>query len=209
MGTIQRGFVKKVVSTRLPTQWGVYTALGFERDSSNGAERVETAVAIVLGDLTHGTPLLRIHSECLTGEMFRSLRCDCADQLDLAMRQIAQEGRGLVIYEHQEGRGIGLMPKLRAYGLQDEGLDTVDANRVLGLEVDCRDFSLPAAILRELGIRRVRLLSNNPDKSRALARAGIDIIEQVSCETPPTPTFVRLSSHQAGPAGAHAHFRSA
>jgi 3,4-dihydroxy 2-butanone 4-phosphate synthase/GTP cyclohydrolase II len=103
------------------------------------------------------------------------------------MREIALEGRGLVIYEHQEGRGIGLMPKLRAYGLQDEGLDTVDANRVLGLEVDCRNFSLPAAILRELGIRRVRLLSNNPDKSRALERAGIDVIEHVSCETPPTP----------------------
>ena len=187
MGTIQRGFVRKVVSTRLPTQWGEYTALGFERDLWNGAEGVESALAIVLGDLTQGAPLLRIHSECVTGEMFRSLRCDCAAQLDLAMRQIALEGQGLVIYEHQEGRGIGLMPKLRAYGLQDEGLDTVDANRVLGLEADCRDFSLPAAILHELGIRRVRLLSNNPDKSRALARAGIDVIKRVSCETPPTP----------------------
>jgi GTP cyclohydrolase II len=112
-GRIRRGFVRKVVSTRLPTQWGIFTALGFERDLSN-TEGVETALAIVLGDLTHGTPLLRIHSECLTGEMVRSLRCDCADQLDLAMRQIALGGRGLVIYEHQEGRGIGLMPKLRA-----------------------------------------------------------------------------------------------
>ena len=187
MGPIQRGFVRQVVSTRLPTRWGVFTALGFERDLSNGTQRVESALAIVLGDLAHGAPLLRIHSECLTGELFRSLRCDCADQLDIAMREIALEGRGLVIYEHQEGRGIGLMAKLRAYGLQDAGLDAVDANRALGLDVDCRDFSLPAAILRELGIGRVRLLSNNPHKFRALAEAGIQVIEPLSCEAPPTP----------------------
>jgi 3,4-dihydroxy-2-butanone 4-phosphate synthase/GTP cyclohydrolase II len=179
--------VRQVVSTRLPTRWGVFTALGFERDLSNGTERVETALAIVLGDLRRGAPLLRIHSQCLTGEMFRSLRCDCADQLDIAMREIAREGRGLVIYEHQEGRGIGLMPKLQAYALQDVGLDTVDANRALGLEADCRDFTLPAAILHDLGIERVRLLSNNPQKSRALTEAGIEVMEQVSCEAPATP----------------------
>jgi 3,4-dihydroxy-2-butanone 4-phosphate synthase/GTP cyclohydrolase II len=179
--------VRQVVATRLPTRWGVFTALGFERDLSNGTERTETALAIVLGDLTHGAPLLRIHSECVTGEMFRSLRCDCADQLDIAMREIAREGRGLVIYEHQEGRGIGLMAKMRAYALQDVGLDTVDANRALGLEVDCRDFNLPAAILHELGIGRVRLLSNNPQKSRALTGAGIEVVEEVSCEAPATP----------------------
>jgi 3,4-dihydroxy 2-butanone 4-phosphate synthase/GTP cyclohydrolase II len=184
---MQRGLVRKVVSTRLPTRWGVFTALGFEHDVSNRTAGVESALAIIHGDLRDGTPLLRIHSECLTGEMFRSLRCDCAHQLDIAMREIAREGRGLVIYEHQEGRGIGLMPKLRAYGLQDEGLDTVDANRALGFEVDRRDFSLPAAILQELGIRQVRLLSNNPLKARALARAGIDVIEQVTCEAPPNP----------------------
>jgi 3,4-dihydroxy 2-butanone 4-phosphate synthase/GTP cyclohydrolase II len=178
--------VRQVVATRLPTRWGVFTALGFERDLSNGTERTETALAIVLGDLTHGAPLLRIHSECVTGEMFRSLRCDCADQLDIAMREIAREGRGLVIYEHQEGRGIGLFPKLRAYALQDVGLDTVDANRALGLEIDCRDFNLPAAILHELGIGRVRLLSNNPQKSRALTAAGIEVVEEVSCEAPAT-----------------------
>jgi len=182
----QRSSVRQVVATRLPTRWGVFTALGFERDLSNGTERTETALAIVLGDLTHGAPLLRIHSECVTGEMFRSLRCDCADQLDIAMREIAREGRGLVIYEHQEGRGIGLFPKLRAYALQDVGLDTVDANRALGLEIDCRDFNLPAAILHELGIGRVRLLSNNPQKSRALTAAGIEVVEEVSCEAPAT-----------------------
>ena len=187
MGTTQRGSLRKVASTRLPTRWGVYTALGFERAVSNGTQRVETALAIVFGDLSHGAPLLRIHSECLTGEMFRSLRCDCADQLDIAMREIALEGRGLVIYEHQEGRGIGLLAKLRAYGLQDAGLDTVDANLALGLAVDSRDFSLPVAILHELGIRRVRLLSNNPRKSRALVQAGIEVIESVPCEAPPTP----------------------
>jgi len=179
--------VRQVVATRLPTRWGVFTALGFERDLPNGTDRIETALAIVLGDLTQGAPLLRIHSQCLTGEMFRSLRCDCADQLDIAMREIVREGQGLVIYEHQEGRGIGLMPKLRAYALQDLGLDTVDANRALGLEVDSRDFTLPAAILHELGIERVRLLSNNPQKSRALTEAGIDVVEEVSCEAPATP----------------------
>jgi 3,4-dihydroxy-2-butanone 4-phosphate synthase/GTP cyclohydrolase II len=179
--------MRQVVSTRLPTRWGVFTTLGFERDLSNGTERIETALAILVGDLKDCAPLLRIHSQCLTGELFRSLRCDCADQLDIAMREIALEGRGLVIYEHQEGRGIGLMPKLRAYGLQDAGLDTVEANRALGLEVDCRDFSLPAAILHELGIGRVRLLSNNPRKFRALAEAGIEVIERVPCEAPPTP----------------------
>src|SRR6202040_3983412 len=119
------------------------------------------------------TPLLRIHSQCLTGDVLRSLRCDCGEQLDLAMRTIAQEGCGLLIYEHQEGRGIGLMAKLQAYALQDGGLDTIAANQALGFEADCRDFSLPAAILNDLGIQRIRLLSNNPEKGHALAKAGI------------------------------------
>src|SRR5947199_7506494 len=124
---------------------------------------------MVMGDLTKGVPLLRIHSQCFTGEVLGSLRCDCRDQLETAMQAIAKEGRGLVIYEYQEGRGIGLMAKLQAYELQDDGLDTVEANHALGFDADCRDFSLPAAMLHELGIRRVRLLSNNPRKSQALA----------------------------------------
>lgn len=189
MGAIQIGAVRRVASARLPTRWGVFNALAFERDLSNGSRRLETALALVLGDLDSGgaAPLLRIHAQCLTGETFKSLRCDCADQLDLAMRAIARAGRGLLIYEHQEGRGIGLIAKLQAYALQDAGLDTVDANRALGFAPDYRDFSLPAAILHELRVRRVRLLSNNPDKFRALSDAGIVVVEKVPCEVAPTP----------------------
>ena len=184
--------IRRVASARLPTQWGVFNVLGFERELAKAPRRVETALAIVLGDpasygLTGEAPLLRIHSQCITGEMFRSLRCDCSVQLDIAMRTIASAGRGLVIYEHQEGRGIGLMEKLRAYSLQDVGFDTVDANRALGFAPDCRDFRLPAAILRELGIRHVRLLSNNPHKRHALSGAGIEVLEQIACEATPTP----------------------
>jgi 3,4-dihydroxy-2-butanone 4-phosphate synthase/GTP cyclohydrolase II len=179
--------IRRVASTRMPTKWGLFRALGFERHIVNGTHRVETAMALVLGDLTHGAPLLRIHSQCLTGELFRSVRCDCSDQLDLAMRAIAEEGRGLVIYEHQEGRGIGLMAKLQAYALQDTGLDTVEANHALGFEADCREFSLPAAILHHLGIGRVRLLSNNPGKAHALRLRGIEVLGELPCEAAPTP----------------------
>jgi 3,4-dihydroxy-2-butanone 4-phosphate synthase/GTP cyclohydrolase II len=169
--------LRRVASTRIPTRWGVFETLGFEREFPG-----ETALAFVLGDLTEGAPLVRIHSQCFTGEVLGSQRCDCGEQLDLAMRAIAAEGRGLVIYEHQEGRGIGLMAKLQAYSLQDKGLDTVEANRALGLAVDYRDYSLPAEILRELGITSVRLLSNNPDKSRALLEAGIEVVARIPCE---------------------------
>src|SRR5882724_127855 len=177
----------RVASTRLPTRWGMFDAIGFERDISNGTQRVETAVAIVMGDLTEGAPLLRIHSQCFTGEVLGSLRCDCHDELEMAMQAIADEGRGLVIYEYQEGRGIGLMAKLEAYELQDAGLDTVEANHALGFKADCRDFELPAAILRDLGIRQVRLLSNNPRKASALAANGIEVVVQLRCEAAPNP----------------------
>ena len=198
--TAQAETVRRVVSTRMPTRWGVFQALAFEREISNGTRRVETALALVLGDLTEGSPLVRIHSQCFTGEVLGSLRCDCNDQLEIAMRAIAAEGRGLVIYEHQEGRGIGLMAKLRAYELQDAGLDTVDANHALGFRTDCRDFSLPAAILHELGVQRVRLLSNNPHKSRALSAAGI-AVSQVPCEVAPTPyslSYLRAKKERMG-----------
>src|SRR5262245_25242672 len=163
--------VRRVASTRLPTRWGVFQTLAFEGGRLGDTGQVETAVALIMGDLSTGAPLLRIHSQCLTGEMFGSLRCDCRDQLDIAMRAIGDDGCGLVIYEHQEGRGIGLLAKLQAYALQDHGLDTVDANEALGYLADHRDFALPCAILQELGIQHVRLLSNNPNKARALTDA--------------------------------------
>src|SRR5713101_3897195 len=183
----QIGPLWRIASARMPTKWGMFEAIGFERDISNGSQRVETALAIVMGDPTEGAPLVRIHSQCFTGEVLGSLRCDCNDQLELAMQAIADEGRGLVIYEHQEGRGIGLIAKLQAYALQDAGLDTIDANRALGFDADCRDFGLPAAILQALGVGRIRLLTNNPQKVLALRGAGIDVVAQIPCEAAPNP----------------------
>ncbi len=177
--------LRRVVTSRMPTKWGIFQAFGFERDLSNGSRRTETALALVLGDVAEDAPLLRMHSQCFTGEILGSLRCDCGDQLEIAMQAIADEGRGLLTYEYQEGRGIGLMAKLRAYALQDAGFDTVEANHALGFEADYRDFSLPAAILRDLGVSRVRLLSNNPQKSRALADAGIQVLSQIPCQGAP------------------------
>ena len=167
----------------------------FEREILNGTRRIETALAIVLGDVTEGVPLLRIHSQCFTSEMLGSLRCDCKDQFEMALRAIGEERHGLVIYEHQEGRGIGLMAKLQAYALQDGGLDTVEANHALGFKADCRDFSLPAAILHEIGVTRIRLLSNNPSKRRALVNAGIKVVARIPCEVAPNPhSFAYLHS---------------
>ena len=185
--TAQSRKVRRIASTRLPTKWGTFQAIGFQWEICNGTRQIETAVALVLGEMTENAPLLRIHSQCLTGDALGSLRCDCGDQLELAMRAIACEKSGLLIYEHQEGRGIGLMAKLQAYSLQDTGLDTVEANHALGFSTDYRDFALPVAILRDLGISRVRLLSNNPQKSRALIDAGIDVAERVPCEVAPNP----------------------
>jgi GTP cyclohydrolase II len=174
--------VRRMVSTRLPTRYGLFQLVGFERGLPG---KIETALALTMGDLTQGAPLLRIHSQCFTGETLGSLRCDCRDQLESAMETIAEERCGLVIYEHQEGRGIGLMAKLQAYALQDQGLDTVEANHALGFNADCRDFGLPMAILHDLKISRVRLLSNNPEKHQALVQAGIEVTERISCEMTP------------------------
>jgi GTP cyclohydrolase II len=164
----------------------MFDAIGFERDMWNGGRKTETALALVMGDLNNGVLLLRIHSQCLTGEVLGSLRCDCRDQLEMAMRAIAKEGRGLVIYEYQEGRGIGLMAKLEAYELQDAGIDTIEANHALGFKADCRDFSLAAAILHDLRIPRVRLLTNNPRKVHALRDGGIEVVERLPCDVGPT-----------------------
>src|SRR5882757_3356917 len=174
--------VRRIVSTRLPTKSGLFQLVGFERELPG---KIETALALMMGDLTQDAPLLRIHSQCFTGEILGSLRCDCREQLEIAMATIAEEGCGLVIYEHQEGRGIGLMAKLQAYALQDKGLDTVEANHALGFDADCRDFGLPMAILHDLRISRVRLLSNNPEKHRALVQTGIEVTERISCEMTP------------------------
>lgn len=140
-----------------------------------------------MGDVRSTPPLVRIHSQCLTGDVFASLRCDCRQQLEMALSRIAEQGAGVLIYEQQEGRGIGLMAKLQAYELQDAGLDTVEANERLGYKADHRDFTLPAEMLKALGIHKVRLLSNNPDKVAALEQEGIEVIERVPCEVDASP----------------------
>ena len=201
MKSPKTGTLWRITSARLPTKWGMFNAIGFERDASTGAGRVETALAIIMGDPAAGAPLLRIHSQCFTGEVLGSLRCDCNGQLEMAMKAIATEGCGLVIYEYQEGRGIGLMAKLQAYELQDVGIDTVQANYALGFKDDCRDFSLPAAILHDLGIKRVRLLTNNPRKAVALAKPGIEVVARIPCEVAPTPyslAYLRTKKEKMG-----------
>jgi len=193
--------IRRIASTRMPTKWGTFQALAFERDTSDETRPVETALVMIMGDVTRGVPLLRLHSQCVTSEVFGSLRCDCSDQLEMAMRAIAAEGCGVLIYEHQEGRGIGLMAKLKAYALQDEGLDTIAANHALGFEADCRNFRLPVAVLNQLGIRRVRLLSNNPHKLDALVEGGIEVLARVPCETPANPhavVYLRTKKEQMG-----------
>src|SRR6266700_7181325 len=166
--------VEKVADADFPTRWGHFRILGFEGTRIDPdpctpgmvpvPAKIEGAIALVLGDIHAGPPVVRIHSQCLTGDVFGSLRCDCRLQLELAMRAIAQAGTGILLYEQQEGRGIGLMAKLRAYELQDQGLDTVEANERLGFKADHREFELPAQILKALSVSSVRLLSNNPDK---------------------------------------------
>jgi GTP cyclohydrolase II len=174
---------RQVASADFPTKWGNFRIYGFEGDL--GADgRPETAVALVMGDILSTPPLVRIHSQCLTGDVFGSLRCDCRQQLEMALAMIAQEGAGILLYEQQEGRGIGLMAKLQAYELQDSGLDTVEANERLGFKADHRGFALPADILKALKVSRVRLLSNNPEKVAALENAGIEVTERVACEVP-------------------------
>ncbi len=171
--------IQQVASADFPTRWGKFRIFGFQ---GNFDGRVEEAVALVMGDVRSSPPLVRIHSQCLTGDVFGSLRCDCRQQLEMALAMIAEGGAGVLIYEQQEGRGIGLMAKLKAYELQDDGLDTVEANERLGFKADQREFALPAEILKALGLSQVRLLSNNPDKVAALERGGIKVIERVPCE---------------------------
>ena len=195
--------IKKVAEADFPTRWGAFRILGFEGavESAGAAPEVEELVALVMGDVHSTPPIVRIHSQCLTGDVFGSLRCDCRLQLELALRTIAKNGAGILLYEQKEGRGIGLMAKLRAYELQDQGLDTVEANLELGFAADCREYEMPAAVLRALGVREVRLMTNNPEKVAALESDGIEVTERVSAEVEPQESFaeyVRVKQEKMG-----------
>ena len=187
--------VKKVAEADFPSRWGAFRIMGFEGERAEGkpgcapAQTVEGLVALVMGDIHAAPPLVRIHSQCLTGDVFGSLRCDCRLQLELALGKISAAGAGILLYEQQEGRGIGLMAKLQAYQLQDQGRDTVEANEELGFAADCRAYELPAAVLNLLGVTAVRLITNNPEKVAALETAGIQVVERVSAEVEPQETF--------------------
>ncbi len=174
--------LEKVAEADFPSEFGAFRIYGF-RGGHPGPndEGREEAVALKMGDLNGEAPLVRIHSQCLTGDVFHSLRCDCRAQLEIALESIAREGRGLLIYECQEGRGIGLLNKLRAYQLQDQGADTVEANEQLGFDSDLRSYALPGAILHYFGLREIRLLSNNPEKVEAVESAGVRVVERVPC----------------------------
>jgi GTP cyclohydrolase II len=205
--SVTRSNVTKLAEANFPTRWGQFRIYGFEgyfdvpainaeagetfdgmsSKDALGREgklerRKETAVALVMGDIKTGTPLVRIHSQCLTGDVFGSLRCDCRQQLEMALEAIASTGCGVLVYEQQEGRGIGLMAKLQAYELQDAGLDTVQANEKLGFRADCREYNLPVEVMKALGLKQVRLMSNNPEKVQAVEKAGIKVVERVSAE---------------------------
>jgi GTP cyclohydrolase II len=173
----QTGKARVVARAELPTRFGRFSILGIE-----GRSPAETAVAVARGRLKGAAPLVRIHSQCLTGDVLASERCDCRAQLELSLRKIARASAGVLLYLPQEGRGIGLMNKLKAYELQDRGMDTVEANRRLGFAADSRDYRFSAEALKALGIRRIRLLSNNPDKVRQLKQAGIRVVERVPCQ---------------------------
>jgi GTP cyclohydrolase II len=194
----------KAAEADFPSRFGHFRIIGYEGifGAGNGAAESEDAVVLKMGDIGGPEPVLvRIHSQCLTGDVFHSLRCDCRAQLELAMQSIAREGRGLLIYEHQEGRGIGLMNKLRAYELQDQGADTVEANERLGFKADLRGYQMPAAILKHLGVSAVRLMSNNPEKIQALERAGIQVAERVPCIVDPigsTENYLRTKRAKLG-----------
>lgn len=192
--------VRQVAEARFPCRFGEFRIFGF-RGSSNGAA-AETVV-LKMGDFSGPgpAPLVRIHSQCLTGDVFGSLRCDCGQQLAIALEQIAREGRGLLIYDPQEGRGIGLINKLMAYQLQDEGADTVEANEKLGFDADQRNYSHAIAVMRHFGLSKVRFLSNNPAKVEALETEGIEVEERVPCEAPVSEIaagYVRTKKEKMG-----------
>ena len=191
--------LRKVAEADFPTRFGQFRIYGFEGRSE---DVLEEAVVLARGELAGGDPpLVRIHSQCLTGDVFHSLRCDCRAQLELALERIAEEDRGILIYENQEGRGIGLLNKLRAYELQDQGADTVEANERLGFKADLRSYQLPGEILRFFHLNSVRLISNNPEKVEAMERAGIRVTERIPCIAAPldsTETYLRTKKTKMG-----------
>jgi len=177
--------VKLIARAALPTRHGRFTIYGFK-----GGGPEEEAIALVRGRLNGKTaPLVRVHSQCLTGDVLASLRCDCRAQLELSLKKIGKAGSGILLYLPQEGRGIGLMNKLRAYQLQDGGMDTVEANETLGFAADARDYDFSAQILKRLGAKKIRLLSNNPEKVRQLEQSGIRVVQRVPCQ----PRVSRIS----------------
>ena len=186
--------LRKIADVNLPTHWAHFRLLGFENVDEQLTDEInnrESAIALVLGDIHSSPPVVRIPSQCTTGDVFHSLRCDCRDQLHLALRVIAEEGTGILLYEHQEGRGIGLMEKLRAYALQDQGLDTIEANLQLGHAVDLRDYQLAVEILHFLKVPSLRLMTNNPEKVNAVLNSGIEIVERISADVPGSPHSAR------------------
>ena len=187
----------KVAATTLPTPFGTFQLFGFESD-----DKSDNVLALVMGNPeTQEAPLVRIHSQCLTGEVFGSERCDCGDQLHFALKLISERETGILIYQLQEGRGIGIMNKLLAYELQDSGHDTVEANHQLGFEADHRNYALCAAVLRHLGIPQIRLMSNNPQKFEGLEAAGVHVVERVPIEIAPsdrTENYLRTKKAKLG-----------
>jgi len=179
--------VERVAEANLPTEWGDFRIAGYRSLTSD-----EEFVALFKGELRPDVPaLVRIHSQCLTGDVFGSAKCDCGPQLHRTMQMIQEAGRGAIVYQQQEGRGIGILNKIRAYALQDEGADTVEANERLDLPVDSRDYRQCAEVLFDLGLCQVKVISNNPGKLRALEEAGLEIVERVSIEVEPAEPAAR------------------
>ena len=189
--------VERVASANLPTEYGEFKIAGYRSKTSD-----EEFVVVYKGEMDAEVPtLVRIHSQCMTGDVFGSVKCDCGPQLHKAMRMIEAEGRGAIVYQQQEGRGIGIINKIRAYALQDEGLDTIEANERLGFEVDAREYQQCAEVLFDLGLCKVRVISNNPDKLAALERAGLRIVERIPIEVPPEPAaahYLRTKKEKLG-----------